>query len=157
MPRNKDIYHDAGMEPATNNPKELEGAKKPARCNVPLTSLAALHDAHNNGASKYGHMNWRKEGVDTKTYVSAAHRHIEAWLGGEHGETDSVTGVYVPHLGAAMACMSILHDAEAQGKLTKNYGVPEVLEKVGGKLSNAAAVRGETWAEKQQRVRDMGL
>lgn len=143
---------------ATSNPKELEGAKKPARCHVPSTSLDALHAAHSNGALKYGHFNWREEGVDVCTYLSACERHIEAFkaaLCAAHksrlaltdvqpvadgvNEVDPVTGIEVPHLGAAMACLSILHDAMVQGKLIDNYSVPEVLEKVGGKVSNVTS------------------
>lgn len=152
------------QKPATGNPKELEGMKKSARCHVPETSLAALHAAHNNGAAKYGHFNWRKEGVDVNTYLSAVERHIEAFkralcsmqetfavdkdlllsdvdlVNMGFDETDPVTDITVPHLGAAMAGLSILHDALMQGKLLDNYSAPEVLKKIGGKPSNIACL-----------------
>lgn len=156
----------SSVEPTTNNPKEFAGLKKPARCHVPHTSVAALHAAHNNGALKYGHFNWRGEGVDVNTYLSACERHIEAFkmsllnLYGKDvsttvadkfpegvsrdqmlqigaAEIDPQTGVQVPHLGAAMACLSILHDAFCQGKLIDNYSPPEVKPKpLSGKPSN---------------------
>lgn len=170
--------------PTTNNPKELEGMKKAARCHIPATSLAALHAAHNNGAAKYGHFNWRKEGVDVQTYLSACERHIEAFKAAlsamqepfEAGEAflytgedlvnmgfdeiDPATGIQVPHLGGAVASLSILHDALVQGMLTDNYSTPEVLDKVGGKPSNAASqqsVVNEEKAEPQEQADDASL
>ena len=140
------MQHQARL---TANPKESEGAKKPARCHVPESSLSALHAAHNNGALKYGHFNWRATGVDVQTYLSACERHIEAFklalgkvpdglrigsypvcmVDGGFDEVDPVTGIRVPHLGAAMASLSVMHDALMYGMLTDNYTAPEVLIK----------------------------
>jgi hypothetical protein len=72
------------------------------------TALALM-----DGARKYGPYNWRDEGVSASTYISAAERHIRAWLDGETDAADSK----VHHLGHAIACLAIILDAETIGNL----------------------------------------
>lgn len=73
-----------------------------------LGALALL-----DGAMKYGKHNWRGCGVRAATYVGACRRHLMAWYNGEEDAADGV-----PHLAHALACLAILVDAQAAGKLT---------------------------------------
>lgn len=97
-----------------SNPKDAIGAGKAALSLVPATALAYASLAHLNGAMKYGAWNWRKAGVRASIYLDAAMRHLLAWQDGE--EADPEDGV--PHLAAVLACVNILIDARACGKLT---------------------------------------
>lgn len=132
--------------PVTDNPKEVAGSLKLSYTVVPTTSRRALAVAHSCGNAKYGYLNWRAAGVDTRTYLDALDRHVtefREWLEGNYegnglatvnrevyaataGEVDPVTGHFVHYLGAAMASLSILHDAAISGMLTDSSSVPEV-------------------------------
>jgi hypothetical protein len=62
-----------------------------------------------DGANKYGRMNWRTTEVTPSIFYDAIQRHLEKWYHeGEQRATDS--GVH--HLGHAMAGCAILLDAE---------------------------------------------
>ncbi len=98
----KHIYPD-------DNPKTVEGLKKPAMSCVPPVALLHLAHAMMNGEKKYGRMNWRKHTVSSSVYYDAAIRHLMAWLDGETHASDS--GVH--HLGHVMACCAILLDGES--------------------------------------------
>ncbi len=80
---------------------------------MPASVTATASLSFLNGALKYGRNNWRAKGVSASIYVSAAKRHIDAWFEGEE-----LDGEGVPHLGAAIACVGIIIDAKAAGKLT---------------------------------------
>lgn len=68
-----------------------------------------------NGAFKYQPYNWRQGGkVSVSIYVDAVVRHINYWKAREEIATDSK----VPHLGHAMAGISILIDAWEGGCTT---------------------------------------
>lgn len=96
------------------NPKSVQGAKKVPLGLVPSTASAAMAAAFADGCRKYGKANWRDTGVSAEVYVNAALRHLALWYdGGEQHAADS--GCH--HLGHAMACLAILIDAEAVGKL----------------------------------------
>ena len=95
------------------NPKDIVGSTKVPMGLWPETATALGSIAFLNGALKYGRTNWRVAGVRASIYVDAAKRHIAAWWEGE--EVDPDDGV--PHLGAALACLAILVDARAAGKL----------------------------------------
>lgn len=104
---------DDRIKAAGNNPKDAAGDKK-----VPLALLSPIAKAHwaaaqFSGAEKYGRWNWRIAGVRASVYLSAAQRHLDAYMSGERH--DPVDGTH--HLGNAMACMAILLDAEAAGKV----------------------------------------
>lgn len=102
------------MTTKPTNPKDAIGANKlplhlwPTTATV-LGSLGLL-----DGMLKYGRSNFRAVGVRASIYYDAAFRHLNAWFEGE--DTDPDSGL--PHLAHALACLAILVDAEAAGKLT---------------------------------------
>lgn len=92
-----------------DNPKTVQGLKKPSMSCVPPISLLHLSHAMMDGEKKYGRMNWRKHTVSSSVYYDAAMRHMMAWFDGETCAPDS--GVH--HLGHVMACCAILLDGES--------------------------------------------
>lgn len=94
------------------NPKDAFGDDKLPLDLVPETAIALASLAHLDGALKYGKWNWRKSGVRASTYVAACRRHLMAWNNGEDVAPDGV-----PHLAHALACLNIIVDAQACGKL----------------------------------------
>lgn len=92
-----------------NNPKTVQGRKKPAMSCVPPVALLHLAHAMMNGEQKYGRMNWREHTVSSSVYYDAAMRHLMAWFDGETYASDS--GAH--HLGHVMACCAILLDGES--------------------------------------------
>lgn len=105
----KDSYPD-------NNPKTAVGAKKLPLENVPPSAMHALAEAFADGAKKYGSYNWRTRTVSSSVYYGAALRHLQAWWDGEEVAEDTL----INHLHHAMACLSILIDANSIGKLNDN-------------------------------------
>ena len=104
-----------------NNPKSVQGAKKVPLGHVPSTATAAMASAFADGCKKYGKANWRETGVSAEVYIHAAMRHIALWYdGGEERASDS----NCPHLGHAMACLGIIIDAQAAGKLVDDRPNP---------------------------------
>jgi hypothetical protein len=95
------------------NPKDGIGATKLPLSLVPPTAIALASLAHLDGALKYGKWNWRIAGVRASIYLDALMRHVEKWAHGEDADPDSG----LPHLAHALACMNILVDAQAAGKL----------------------------------------
>jgi Domain of unknown function (DUF5664) len=95
------------------NPKDLIGSDKlplhlwPETATI-LGSLGLL-----DGALKYGRSNYRAVGIRASIYFDATRRHLNAWFEGEEPDPDSG----LPHLAHALACLAILVDAEATGKL----------------------------------------
>lgn len=95
------------------NPKDMIGSSKlpmhlwPESATV-LGCLALL-----DGALKYGRTNWRVAGVKASIYYDAQRRHMDKWFEGE--DTDPDSGL--PHLAHALACIAILADSQAAGKL----------------------------------------
>lgn len=96
------------------NPKDAIAVDKLPLHLVPDTAVAVQALAHLDGALKYGVFNYRVIGVRASVYVAAARRHLAAWFNGEDFALDS----NVHHLGHAIACLNILIDAQACGKLT---------------------------------------
>lgn len=95
------------------NPKDAAATTR-----IPLWLLSPIAKAHwalaqFAGMLKYGSWNWRVAGVRSSVYLSAAGRHLDAYLSGE--ETDPIDGTH--HLANVMACCAILLDAKAAGKL----------------------------------------
>lgn len=72
-----------------------------------------------NGMLKYGRSNFRAIGVKTSIYIDAAKRHLDAFFEGEECDPDDG----VPHLAAALACIAIIVDARAAGKLNDDRQV----------------------------------
>jgi hypothetical protein len=66
------------------------------------------------GACQYGRANWRAAGVRVSIYIDACRRHLDAYFEGEDLDPDSGA----PHLAHALACLAVLVDAGAAGKLT---------------------------------------
>ncbi len=95
------------------NPKDAVASMKLDLGIVPVTALAWWSAAHAEGARKYGRFNWLVSGARSTIYVAAACRHIFKWVSG--ARVDPKTKIH--HLGNAMACLAILIDTEAAGKL----------------------------------------
>ena len=95
------------------NPKDAIGSNKlplhlwPETASI-LGSLALL-----DGALKYGRSNFRAIGVRSSIYYDAARRHMIKWFEGEDNDEESG----LSHLAHALACLAILVDAQAAGKL----------------------------------------
>jgi len=115
-----DVKSAATMDGATplpgafdvENPKDLVGTNKLPLHLWPSTATAMGCIALLNGALKYGRANWRRVGVRASIYADACQRHIAAWFEGHDCDEEGV-----PHLASALACLAILVDAEAAGKL----------------------------------------
>ncbi|WP_019919080.1 dATP/dGTP diphosphohydrolase domain-containing protein [Methyloversatilis discipulorum] len=95
------------------NPKDAIGTNKLPLHLWPTTATALGCVAFAEGMLKYGRTNWRDAGVRASIYVDAAKRHLDAWFEGEEVAPDSG----VPHLANALACIAIIVDAKAAGKL----------------------------------------
>lgn len=102
------------------NPKDALGVKKPNLALVPPASSLYQSQAMMDGAAKYGAYNWRSNPVVAMIYISAALRHINAYLDGEN--IDPLSGV--PHLGHGLACLGILADATETDNLIDDRPVP---------------------------------
>ena len=104
------------------NLKDRIGTTKIPMHMFPVSAIALGSIGMLNGALKYGRNNFRAEPIKASIYVAAALRHLHAWFEGE--EVDPDDGV--PHLGAALANLAILADAQAQGTLVddRNFGDP---------------------------------
>jgi hypothetical protein len=94
------------------NPKDAVGATKLPLHLWPMTATAMGSIAMLNGALKYGRSNWRVAGVRASIYVDACQRHLAAWFEGHEADEEGV-----PHLASALACIAIVIDAQAAGKL----------------------------------------
>lgn len=102
-----------------SNPKDAIGCDKLPLHLWPTTATAMGCLGVLEGMVKYGRTNWRQTGVRTTIYIDACKRHLDAYLEGEDNAPDSGT----PHLANALACLAIIVDAQAAGKLTddRNY------------------------------------
>lgn len=108
------------MTDKATNPKGAIGASKLPLHLWPSTATAMGCLGLLNGALKYGRSNWRAAGVRASIYVDAAKRHLDAWFEGEEVDPDDGT----PHLSAALACLAIIVDARAAGKLNDDRQFP---------------------------------
>ena len=104
---------ETATPPKSSNPKDIIGLTKPSLSAVPMRSVYEMSKAMNDGASKYGRFNWRENSVDSDVYIDATLRHLNSWNDGQNQAQDS--GVH--HLAHAMACLSIIIDAELGGNL----------------------------------------
>lgn len=102
------------------NPKDAVGCTKLPLHLFPMTATALGALALLDGMLKYGRANWREIGVKSSIYMSACMRHLIAWFEGEENDPDSG----LPHLGHAIACLAILIDAQAAGKLNDDRNYP---------------------------------
>lgn len=97
-----------------SNPKDAIGSDKLPLHLVPGHVVAGESLALLDGLLKYGRTNWRVAGVRASIYVDATKRHLDAWFEGRNADPDS--GLH--DLWHAKACLTIILDAEAAGKLT---------------------------------------
>ena len=104
----------------TTNPKDLIGLTKAPLRLVPPALIIETAPAMANGASKYGAYNWREHAVSVSVYLEALMRHVLAYWDGEEVATDSG----VKHLAHASACLAIIFDAAAVGKLIDDRPLP---------------------------------
>lgn len=102
---------DDGSKPT--NPKDAIGSGKIPMHLWPNTASAMGSIGLLNGMLKYGRANFRAIGIRSSIYYDAARRHLDAWFEGEECDPDDG----VPHLAAALACLAIIVDAQAAGKL----------------------------------------
>lgn len=96
-----------------SNPKTAFGMQKCPLHLVPPPALIAEAEVFGLGARKYGPYNWRQHAVSSSIYQAAALRHLMAWWEGQ--DTDPESGQ--SHLAHARACLGILLDAAAHGRL----------------------------------------
>lgn len=96
------------------NPKDMIGSDKIPFHLWPETATALGSLGLLDGALKYGRANFRKIGVRMSIYIDALRRHANALFEGEDIDPDSG----LPHESHALACLAIIVDARAAGKLT---------------------------------------
>lgn len=108
-----------GVFDDAENPKDVIGSNKLPLHLWPVTATAMGCIAMFNGALKYGRSNWREIGVKASIYVDACQRHLAAWFEGHDCDEEGV-----PHLASALACIAILVDCEAAGKLKDDRQYP---------------------------------
>jgi hypothetical protein len=99
-----------------NNPKTALGEAKPKISDCPTIGIREMGRVFTMGAAKYGRFNWREHTVSSSVYYDAAFRHLAAWFDGQ--DTDPESGL--AHLAHVMACVTIIMDAQAHGKLNDN-------------------------------------
>ena len=121
----------------TENPKHYAGARKLPFGDIPAIVLAELGVAMHEGARKYGAYNWRKDPIIASDYYSAAMRHLFQWY--ELGE-DSDADSGVSHITKAIACLTVLRDAQING-MVKDDRPPNV--------------HGDRWYTLQDKVREL--
>lgn len=107
-------------ETKLTNPKDAIGSDKLPLHLWPATATAMGSLALLDGMLKYGRSNFRNSGVRASIYKDALGRHMDAWFEGE--DTDPVSGL--PHLAHALACIAIIVDADAAGKLNDDRMFP---------------------------------
>lgn len=102
------------------NPKDAVGSDKLPLHLWPTTATAVGCLAMLEGLLKYGRSNFRAVGVRSSIYYDAARRHLDEWFEGQDVDPDSG----LPTLGKALACIAVLIDAEAAGKLNDDRMTP---------------------------------
>lgn len=115
---------------ARANPKDSVGSKKLPLHLWPSSATAMGSIAMLNGALKYGRSNWRSTGVRASVYYSACNRHMNAWFEGEDSDEEGV-----PHLASALACIAIIIDSQAAGKLSDDRQYPGQYQSVVANLT----------------------
>jgi len=106
--------------PDEANPKDTLGIKKSRLDLVPPALAIAAAPAMALGASKYGPFNWREKAVKATVYIGAMERHLAAYKDGQTIDPESGYS----HLGHIAACIGILEDARAIGKLIDDRPLP---------------------------------
>jgi hypothetical protein len=118
-----------------SNPKEAFGDVKMPLDLLPDTAVVQFNLAFLEGALKYGQYNWRIAGVKVSTYVRAARRHLSKFWNGQ--DADPVTLVH--ELASVGACVAIMLDAIACGKLTDDRPPRADMERALAEAAKVAA------------------
>jgi hypothetical protein len=126
------------------NPKDLIGSGKLPLHLWPVTATALGSLGLLDGMLKYGRSNFRAVGVRASIYYDAASRHLNAWFEGEAVDPDSG----LPHLAHALACLAIIVDAEAAGKLNDDRMHPGGYRELINSLTPHVARLKEVHADK---------
>lgn len=133
------------IDPTTKgtNPKDALGSNKLPYHLWPATATAMGCLGFLDGMLKYGRSNFREMGVRSSIYYDACMRHMNAWFEGEDCAPDSK----VPHLAHALACIAIIVDAEAAGKLNDDRMYPggyhKLVDELTPHVSRLKAVHAE--------------
>jgi hypothetical protein len=128
------------------NPKDAIATNKIPMHLWPSTATAMGSLALLYGARLYGRSNWREAGVRASVYVSACQRHLAAWYEGEDFDRDSG----LPHLAHALACLAILVDADAAGKLKDDRQYPGGYRKLMDELTPLVAMVNEKYKDRPE-------
>jgi hypothetical protein len=104
---------DGEYDSKATNPKDAIGGTKLPLDLVPDTAVMYMALAFLEGALKYGKYNWRIAGVRWSIYEAAFERHRMKLRQGEWADAKTK----VPHMASMMACLAIILDAKACGKL----------------------------------------
>ena len=134
------------MTTKESNPKDAVANGKIPMHLWPATATAVGALAMHYGQLMYGRNNWREAGVRASVYVSACQRHLAAWFEGEDTDPDS----HLPHLSHALACLAILVDAQAAGKLTDDRQYPGGYRKLMDELTPLVAMVNDKYADKPE-------
>jgi nucleoside 2-deoxyribosyltransferase len=141
-PENRGVV--GGKPTNTENPKDAIGSGKLPIHLWPASATMMGCIGLLNGMLKYGRSNWRVAGIRASIYYSALMRHMHAWFEGEDIDPDDD----VPHLAAALACLAIVVDADAAGKLNDDRHVFGGYRKIRDNLSQYVAKLKEKHADK---------
>lgn len=109
---------DNNLKPT--NPKDIIGSNKLPLHLWPETATALGCLGLLEGCLKYGRSNFRSHSVKASIYIDACKRHLNSWFEGEECTQDSG----LPHLANALACLAIIVDAQAAGKLIDDRQFP---------------------------------
>ncbi len=101
-------------ETKATNPKDAIGTRKVPYSCVPSAVVSELSLAFLEGACKYGRHNYREAGVRASVYFDAAKRHLDLFWEGQDIDPDSG----LPHITKALACLTVLRDAQMNDKCT---------------------------------------
>lgn len=121
-----------GYDHKITNPKDNYGIKKCPLELIPDTALIHTAMAFKEGALKYGAYNWRTNEVKTSIYIGAARRHIAQYWNGEQYDAES----NVHNLACAIACLSIIIDAEECNNIIKDLPTPVDITSLLNKLKS---------------------
>jgi hypothetical protein len=116
----KEFHREVDRATKPTNPKDAIGSNKLPLHLWPTTATAMGCLGLLDGELKYGRSNFRKIGIRASIYYDAARRHLDAWFEGEDYAPDNG----IPHLAHALACLAIIVDAEAAGKLNDDRMLP---------------------------------
>jgi len=136
----------------TENPKHYAGALKLPHCDMPTMVRFEVELAMHEGARKYGAFNYRQTPILASDYHSAAQRHIAQWWE-LHEDPDPTCGI--SHLSKAIACLTVLRDAEMNGML-KDDRPPSVSKQIWERLEKVAAELRLKYPEPKERVTQWG-